>query len=94
MNTHGLVDEDATDFCAACRFAIHQEHVSCEGHQHCLNECPKCGGELVDVAALREKAANVQSQPQIARHARRILDELEGRRASVSLPETTEREET
>lgn len=32
--------------CTSCGLEIEQNHAACHGHQYCLPECPRCGGEL------------------------------------------------
>lgn len=38
-----------TDRCASCDFMLEERHTTCQGHQYCLPECPRCGGELVPI---------------------------------------------
>ena len=35
--------------CSSCGLEIENYHYSCQGHQNCLPECPRCGGNLVAI---------------------------------------------
>jgi ferredoxin len=37
--------------CTACGLEAENYHYSCQGHQNCLTECPKCGGELREIVS-------------------------------------------
>lgn len=35
--------------CTSCGLAINNDHYICQGHQYCLPECPRCGGDLAPI---------------------------------------------
>lgn len=57
------------DRCADCGIAVENDHYTCQGHQFCMPECPRCGGRLIPIDRMRFDPATGHWVPDAVREA-------------------------